>query len=83
MRVSKVEFAGYGHWKVTVEQDYYSKPSIKNNFHWKRTSTTTWTYTTTDSMLIDDYNDGKKKARKDLIRIVRANGSKKNTKSPW
>lgn len=80
MRVSKVEFTGYGHWKVTVEQDYFSKPSIKNNFHWKRTSVTTWVATILDSELIDDYKDGKKKARKDLIRMVRRVGTKTNIK---
>lgn len=47
--ITSIQKTGAGHWLVTVERDNYS-PKTRN---W--TSTTRWTYTTTDSMAIDAY----------------------------
>lgn len=57
--------SGHGHWEVKVEQ-YYK--NVKN----------VWRVVTNDSILIDEYkHDGLKRAKSQLIRIAKRDGSKK------
>lgn len=58
---------GAGHWRVVVEQTYWSRKGIT-----RVTSRKVWTYTTTDSMAIDDYNsDDMARERKGEASLIR------------
>lgn len=60
--------SGHGHWEVKVEQ-------------WYKHSKNVWTYTTNDSILIDDCKyEGLKRAEKRLISLTKKNGYKKLVK---
>jgi hypothetical protein len=64
--------SGYGHWKVKC-----SRFNLSKKYPYKIVSITKWEATTNDSMLIDEYKDGIKRARTQLIRLVKRNGLKK------
>lgn len=72
VEIESVLPSGHGHWIIKCYQ-----------FNWSRkhplciTSTTEWKVTTNDSTLIDDYKDGIKRARKQLIRLAKTFGTKK------
>lgn len=75
VEIESVLPSGHGHWIIKCYQ-----------FNWSRkhplciTSTTEWRATTNDSTIIDDYKDGIKRARKQLIRYAKTFGTKKITK---
>jgi hypothetical protein len=74
---------GGGHWKVVVEKTNFKRKPL---YHYGRNLSTiiTYTYVTTDSMSIDDYNseDSRKQKRgeKTLIWQAKTYGDKDITK---
>lgn len=73
--ISSITKIGYGHWKVVVVKRNYNRECMLN-------SITEWKYTTTDSMLIDDYNHGEsnakvRQAENMLIYMAKKHGSKR------
>ena len=58
-----VSKTGSGHWRVVVEQMYWSRKGYK-----RVTSRKVWSYVTTDSVSVDDYNSGGRMGEKALIR---------------
>lgn len=73
--IYSVKKTGYGHWEVIVSQY-----NCARHYPFGITSTTFWKATTTDSMLIDDYHSGLKRAEKLLIIYAKTYGSKTNDK---
>lgn len=73
-----VRKCGYGHWDIVVERENFSR---KNGVF---TSVTTWRYTTTDSMSVDDYKSEdyrrSRKGEKALIRQAKWWGDKEIVK---
>lgn len=72
-KIHSIKKTGYGHWEVVVSQY-----NCARRYPFGITSTTFWKVTTTDSMLIDDYHDGLKRAEKSLIRYAKTSGMKTN-----
>ena len=58
-----VSKTGAGHWRVVVEQIYWSRKGDK-----RVTSRKVWRFTTTDSVSVDDYHCGGRMGEKALIR---------------
>ena len=72
-RIKSIRKKSYGHWEVKVEQLCYTR-------RWpiKISSINEWTYTTSDSLLIDEcVHDDKKKSINHLIYLTKKYGSKR------
>ena len=73
--INRIDRTGSGSWKVVVERYYFHRNSPNNI-----SSIVIYTYTTTDSMTIDDYysDDRKRYLRgaKHLIQMAKLYGTK-------
>lgn len=74
-KITSISKVSYGHWKIVVEKQNFNKQCHLS-------SVTKWKYTTTDSMLIDDYNRGEsyakvRQAENMLIYMAKKHGSKR------
>lgn len=65
-RIRSIRIKGYGHWEIVVEQENW-----KRKHPYGLSSITMWTYTTTDSMSIDDYrSDDEKRINNGERRLI-------------
>ena len=70
--IKSIRKKSYGHWEVIVEQLCYTR-----RFPIKVSSVNIWTYTTSDSLLIDEcVHDDNKKSISKLIYMTKKYGSK-------
>ena len=79
-QITNIKKVGSGHWSITVEKENYCR-----KYPYFISSLTIWSYTTTDSMSVDDYRSyddrRQKRGEKSLIRQAKWWGTKEIVKN--